>query len=83
MKLLIITAFAVASIGCVSNQEDLSPTFGRATSANMAAQIIDPTPAAGAPKGDGVLVDQATLRYRTDKVKQPKQQKVEPGSSGS
>ncbi len=66
--------------GCVSNQHDLSPTFGAATKANLAAQIVDPAPAAGAPEGDGAAVDIATTRYKTDKVKPPTSGQFKPGT---
>lgn len=70
MKSLIppAAAFLVAA-GCASNQHDLSPSFGRSFTANAAAQIVDPTPAAGAPQGDGATVDIAVARYKTDTVK--------------
>lgn len=70
MKSLILPAAALlAAAGCASNQHDLSPSFGRSFTANAAAQIVDPTPAAGAPQGDGATVDIAVARYKTDTVK--------------
>lgn len=70
MKSLILSAAAfLAAAGCASNQHDLSPSFGRSFTANTAAQIVDPTPAAGAPQGDGTAVDIAVARYKTDTVK--------------
>ena len=75
MKLLPLpAAFALAATigavtGCASNQHDLSPSYGRSFTANAAAVIADPTPAAGAPEGDGTAVDIAVARYKTDKVK--------------
>ena len=59
----------LAASACASNQHDLSPSFGKSFTANAAAQIIDPTPAAGAPQGDGTAVDLAVARYKTDTVK--------------
>lgn len=72
MKRLVLIAAIALTAGCVSNQHDLSNEFGAAHRANMEAQIIDPNPAAGAPEGDGANVDIATIRYKTDKVKQPR-----------
>lgn len=69
MKSIIIAAGALAAAGCVSNQNDLDESFGAAFNANMTAQVIDKTPAEGAPETAGSAVDLATLRYRTDKVK--------------
>jgi len=70
MKSLLMSASAlIAASGCASNQHDLSPTFGKSYTANAAAQIVDPTPAAGAPQGDGTAVDLAVARYKTDTVK--------------
>lgn len=81
MKQLLIGTILVMTAGCVSNQHDLSQTFGAATKANMAAQIVDPTPAAGAPEGDGAAVDIASTRYKTDTVKPPTSGKFKPGST--
>lgn len=70
MKSVILPAAALlAATGCASNQHDLSPSFGKSFSENAAAQIVDKTPAAGAPLGDGATVDTAVARYKTDKVK--------------
>lgn len=70
MRLHILAAAALlAAAGCASNQHDLNANFGRSFTANAAAQIIDPTPAAGAPQGDGTTIDIAVARYKTDKVK--------------
>lgn len=84
MKILILPAAALlaatlfAVTGCASNQNDLSPAFGKSFAENAAAQIIDPTPAAGAPEGDGTAVDIAVARYKTDTVKKGDSGKFEP-----
>lgn len=83
MRILLIAAPVLALAGCVSNQRDLSDNFGAAFTANNAAQIIDPTPADGAPEGDGAAVDLATARYKTDKVKQPSSGQFKPGEKTS
>jgi type IV pilus biogenesis protein CpaD/CtpE len=69
VKTLILSTVALLAAGCASNQNDLSPNFGKSYTANAAAQIIDPTPAVGAPEGDGAAVDLAVARYKTDTVK--------------
>ncbi|MEK7266664.1 MAG: hypothetical protein AAB227_11265 [Pseudomonadota bacterium] len=69
MKSLLLPALLLTAAGCASNQHDLSPSFGKSFTANAAAQIIDPTPAAGAPQGDGTVVEMAIARYKTDTVK--------------
>lgn len=83
MKKIIFAALAALSAGCVSNQHDLDETFGAAYSANMTAQIVDRTAAEGAPEGDGAAVDLATIRYKTDKVKQPTTGQFKPGQQQS
>jgi hypothetical protein len=65
----LLAATLLAGTGCASNQHDLSPSFGKSFTENAAAQIIDRTPAAGAPQGDGATVDIAVARYKTDTVK--------------
>ncbi len=69
MKTIMLAAGFMLTAGCVSTQNDLDETFGVATKTNMNAQIVDATPAQGAPEGDGGAADLATLRYKTDKVK--------------
>lgn len=51
-----------------------SADFGNAIRANMATQVVDPAPvyAADPPKIDGQVILGAYGRYRTDKVKPPK-----------
>lgn len=70
MKAYMMGAVVLMAAGCASNQNDMSPSFGDAFAANAAAQIVDPTPAEGAPEGDGAAADLAILRYKTDTVKQ-------------
>lgn len=81
MKKIIILAALITTAGCVSNKHDLDESFGAATSANFAAQVVDPTPAEGVPQGDGATVDIATGRYKTDTVKKPSSGKFTPGES--
>lgn len=81
MKTILACAAVLLSAGCVSNKNDLDETFGAAFAANNAAQIIDPTPAEGAPQGDGANADLATIRYKTDSVKQPQSGQFKPGET--
>lgn len=81
MKTFILPFTALLAAGCASNQNDLAPSFGKAFSANAAAQIIDPTPAAGVPEGDGTAVDLAVARYKTDTVKKGDSGDFKPASS--
>ncbi len=83
MKIIILGAAIFLSAGCVSNQNDLGETFGAALASNSAAQIVDPTPAEGAPEADGAAVDLATLRYKTDKVKPPSSGVFKPGAQST
>lgn len=83
MKKIILLAALALSAGCVSNKHDLDESFGAATAANFAAQIVDPTPAEGAPQGDGATVDIATGRYKTDTVKPPTSGQFKPGQGSS
>lgn len=83
MKKIILLAALALSAGCVSNKHDLDESFGAATEAIFAAQIVDPAPAEGAPQGDGATVDIATGRYKTDTVKQPSSGQFKPGQSSS
>lgn len=81
MKPVIAIAAVALLAGCVSNQSDLDESFGAAHRANMNAQIIDATAAAGAPEGDGSNVDIATVRYKTDTVKRPSAGGAKKGAS--
>ncbi len=84
LKRNIMTGVALAICGgCVSLDEPISSDFGKAYHANMAAQIVDPEAAEGAPTMDGQRTDAAIERYRTDTIKEPEEAKgVEFGNSG-
>ena len=79
MKTILAASSLLLTASCASNQHDLSPSFGKAYAGNAAAQIIDPTPAIGAPEGDGAAVDLAVARYKTDKVKRGDSGEFKPG----
>ena len=65
----------IASTGCVSLNQPISSVFGEAYEANLAAQIVDETPAEGAPAMDAQKSDAAIERYRTDQIKEPTEAK--------
>jgi type IV pilus biogenesis protein CpaD/CtpE len=70
MKRIILLA-ALALAACEDPQRPLSPDFGNAVNANIAAQIINPNPRIGAADTDGQRVGDAMERYRTGKVYRP------------
>jgi hypothetical protein len=71
MRALIIAALALPAAACASRADrPLSPSLGAAV-ASMDAQIIDPTPAEGAPQGSGARGVAAIKRYETGRVKAP------------
>lgn len=81
---LLLSASVFAMAGCVSNlDEPISSQYGKFYENNMAAQIVDPTPAEGAPMMDAQKADAAIERYRTDTIKEPEESTgVEFGSGG-
>lgn len=79
MNKILAASSLVLAASCASNQHDLSPSFGKAFAGNAAAQIVDPTPAVGAPEGDGATIDLAVERYKTDKVKRGDSGEFKPG----
>ena len=66
MKKTSITILALLAAGCASIDDDF---VGEEVAANMDAQIIDKTPAEGAPEGDAQVAAAATVRYKTGQVK--------------
>jgi hypothetical protein len=68
---------AVAALaGCADARRDLSPDFGAAVRANLAAQIADPEAryeGVRQPGGDGVRAVLASDRYGKNQVVQPAQ----------
>jgi len=75
---LIIAATALTSLSaCMSMNEPLNRTFGKATQQNMQAQIIDPNPSGEGPvTTDGEKGAGAIDRYRTGTVIKPEVQKT-------
>lgn len=59
--------------GCTSTQVPLSPAFGQAVNANIAAQVINPDPVyETASTSDGERIGSAIHRYRTNRVYSPR-----------
>lgn len=81
MKTFFPIAVLLATAACASNQAPLGANFGASVTANKAAMIADPTPAEGAPMGDGAAVDLAVGRYKTDTVKKGDTGDFEAGDS--
>lgn len=68
---LLLSASVIALGGCVSLNEPISSQYGKFQETNMAAQIVDPAAAEGAPMMDAQKADAAIERYRTDAIKEP------------
>lgn len=69
-------AAVVALAGCADARRDLSPGFGTAVRADLAAQIADPEARydrVRQPAGDGVRAALAASRYGKNQVVQPVQ----------
>lgn len=80
---LLLSASALALGGCVNLNEPISTQYGKFQETNMAAQIVDPAAAEGAPMMDAQKADAAIERYRTDTIKEPEESAgVEFGSGG-
>jgi len=72
IALLAIPAlFGGALVGCTDSQEALSPDFGHAVRANIAAQVVNPDPAEGLADTDGRRIQAAVRRYQTNRTYQP------------
>ena len=66
-----LVASLVVLGGCVNLNYDLSTVEGDAADQNFAAQVVDPTPAEGAPTQNAEMADAAYERYLKDEVKEP------------
>ena len=71
MRTALLLAAATLACACATTDSPLGPGAGQAAAANFAAQVVDPTPAEGAPELDPVMTAAAIERYRTDEVKDP------------
>lgn len=69
-KTTLVLAFGFTAAGCTNLNYPQSTVDSYAVKQNFAAQVVDPTPAEGAPKADAGKVDGAAERYRNDEVKQ-------------
>lgn len=83
----LLLGLATLTIGCADHRYSQPiPTGnnGSAVRANMAAQIIDPTPPTGAaPATDAARAALGITAYRTDEVKKPKEQSASGGVGAS
>jgi hypothetical protein len=71
-RLALLTAIALCSTlaGCHSLDKPLAGAAdGQVAKANFNAQVVDPTPASGAPAQDAAMANAAIDRYRTGKTK--------------
>jgi type IV pilus biogenesis protein CpaD/CtpE len=71
MKHLILLT-SLGLFACADPHQPLSPDFGNAVKANIAAQVVNPQPAMTGPNmSDGQRIGNAMDRYRTNKVYKP------------
>ena len=66
---LTLTFVAGLAGGCTNLGLPMSTVQDVSARQNFAAQVVDPTPAEGAPQADADMVDAAVDRYRNDDVK--------------
>jgi hypothetical protein len=72
MKRLVLLA-GLTLAACADPHAPLSADFGNAVNANIAAQVVNPTPAPpGATYTNGKRADKAIDRYVNDKTYQPR-----------
>ena len=73
-RFLTLAAATLALAGCAQTPRDLSPDFGHAVRANLAAQIADPDARYARvlePGGDGTRAALAATRYGKNQVIAP------------
>jgi hypothetical protein len=72
MKRLVLLA-GLTLAACTNPHEPLSADFGNAVSANIAAQVVNPYPAApGVTDTNGQRMEKAVDRYINNKTYQPR-----------
>jgi hypothetical protein len=70
LSLLTAIALCTAAAGCHSLDTPLGGAKdGQVSKANFNAQVVDQTPASGAPAQDAAMANAAIDRYRTGKTK--------------
>lgn len=74
MRVLLFASAMVLTLAACEDPRALSPDFGASVRHNMAAQIINPTPATAdaQPDQDGTRAGDAWERYRTGTVYRPR-----------
>lgn len=70
-RLILLAGLAVAA--CADPHAPLAPDFGNAVAANMAAQVVNPTPRPlGVAESSGQRLDNAIGRYDANREFQPR-----------
>jgi hypothetical protein len=68
----VAVVIALALTACADPHLPLGPDFGNAVNANIAAQVVNPTPAPpGIAYTNGQRMENAIIRYETNKVYKP------------
>ncbi len=70
LKTLLASCICLTLSACASNQGYISKDTGRALEEGLAKQIVDPTPAQGAPSVTPEVADAAIQRYLDGEVKE-------------
>lgn len=69
-KLLKLTIpVSIILSGCASTGAPMAPGSDQFAASNFESQVVDPTPAIGAPEMDAAMSAEAVERYRTGKTK--------------
>jgi type IV pilus biogenesis protein CpaD/CtpE len=70
----VLIAACLALAGCADPHEPLAYDFGHSVRANIAAQVVNPTPnmTAEIAATDGKRIENAMTRYRTNTVYPPR-----------
>jgi hypothetical protein len=69
-RLVLLVGLALGA--CTDPHQPLSPDFGNAVNANIAAQVVNPAPAAGLADANGQRMDNAINRYLNNKTYRPR-----------
>lgn len=72
MKYLSLIPAVLLVSACSTTQGPIDSDFGKAVTAANNAQIVNPAAVPGAPKPDPTVQGAAVVRYKTDEVKEPR-----------